>query len=347
MATDLSIYAADTPLSHLGYWGDAVMTHRYPYGSYELTWSADYPLGFKHPSLTVGATTVAKVGPTKVWRGRLTKVDIAGGAFVAEGTIRQAETALAFGIGGATTDLEIALFFAALRGAVSIGTLEDFSGEMEDLESSNPINYLMDLMVAYAARHDTNLMINPDGVLYKIADPTVPMIKVEPTSGELGIVDENYWSTLTGLYKPTVSTTDLVTSVDASQNVVPREGAVDLTPLGVMTLPQAQATLDSILAKGLARTGWSEPVQVVNGQITNMGGTSVEPWAVALAMATSGVMVRLANMKDPRGVSMSTDVILEETVWNTATDEITLKPRGLEARDLAAVVESLGAQLTI
>lgn len=344
MATDLSIYVKDTPLSHLGYWGDAVVTHRVFGGSWELTWSADYPRGYRHPSLTQDAVVVAKVGPTRIWRGRLTKTDFASGQFVAEGSIRQPETALAFNLSGATGDLDEAIFFAAYRGALNIGTLTDFGPEMEDV-GSGPVSSVMDLMTAYGARNNKNLVVDPDGLLYPISDRTTPTIKVEPPNGELGLIDENYWTTLTGVYSPSAGTTALATAVDNSQGAGWREGAVDLTALGTMTLDQAEATLASILTRGLARTGWTEAIQVVNGQIVNMGGESVEPWVIARAMATTGIMARLTNMKDPRGASMNTDVILEETVWDTSSDTITLKPRGLVARDLAAVVESLGGSL--
>lgn len=344
MTTDLSIYVNGIPLSHLGYWGDAVMTHRFPYGSWELSWSADYPLGYRHPALVQGALVVAKVGPCKVWRGRLTDPDFGTMSFTAEGTIRQAETSLAFNLSGATGDLDDAIFFAAARGALSFGTLTNFGPEMEDVGSSL-VPYVMDLIAAYGSRNSTNLVVNPDGLLYAIGDPASPGIKVEPADGELGLVDDNYWTSLTGIYSPSAGTYALVTSIDNSQGAAWREGAIDLTALGVMTEAQAQSALDGILAQGLARTGWSDPVEVVNGQIVNMGGTSVEPWLIARSMATTGLMVRLTNMKDPRGVTLHTDVILEETVWNTTSDSIVLKPRGLTARDLSSVVESLGGTL--
>lgn len=343
MGTDLSIYVNDVPLSHLGYWGDPVLTHRFPFGSWEMTWSADYRLGYRHPALVTNATVVAKIGPTRIWLGRLTVCDIAGGDFVAEGMIRDTETALAMNFTGVTSDLDEAIYFAGARGLLGFGTLSDFGPPMTDV--GGEVNSVMTLMSAYQTRNATNFMVGPSGILYTIVDPVVPMIKVEPPNGELGVVDENYWTTLTAVYYSAPGTTALVTSVDNSQGADSREGAVDLTGMGVMTAPQAQAALDGILAKGLARTGFSDSVEVVNGQITNMGGTSVEPVVVARAMATTGVMARLTNMRDPRGSSLSTDVILGETVWNVGSDSIVLKPRGLTDRDLASVVESLGGAL--
>lgn len=343
MTPNLSVYVNDVPLSHLGYWGDPVLTHRFPYGSWEMTWAADYRLGFRHPALVRGATVVAKVGPTRIWLGKLTVCDIAGGNFVAEGMIRQAETALAFDLSGATSDLDDAIFFAAYRGLLNFGTLTDFGPPMTDVGSE--VNSVMTLMEAYQTRNTTNFMVSPNALLYTIVDPTVPSIKVEPPEGELGIVDENYWTTLTAVYYSAPGVTSLVTSVDNSQGVGPREGAIDLTGMGVMTGPQAQAALDGILASGLARTGFTDSVEVVNGQITNMGGTSVEPVVVARAMATTGVMARLTNMKDPRGASLSTDVVLAETVWTVGTDSIVLKPRGLADRDLASIVEGRGGSI--
>lgn len=342
---DLSIYVDGVPISHLGSWGNPVLTHRFPYGSWEMTWEADYPPGYRHPAIRRGARAVAKVGPTPLWRGKVAQLDFAAGAFLAEGTVRQAETSLAFSLSGATTDLDEAIFFAAARGALDFGTLLDFGPAMDGVTGAGPINYVMDLLDAYAARNATNLMIDPEGVLYKITDPTAPTIKLEPEDGELGLIDEQYWTTLTGLYRPTTSTTATVTSVDNTQGAGWREGGVDLTGLGVISTAQAQAALDAMLAKGLARTGWTDPVEAIGGQVTNLGGTRIDPWFIALQMATTGVMARLVNMKDPRGVTLNTDVVIEETVWTPATDTIVLKPRGLDARDLASVIETMGGVL--
>lgn len=346
MVTDLSITCNRTPLSHLGYWDQATMTHRFPYGSYELSWRTDYPRGFRHPDLAVGVEVLGKVGLCRIFRGTLTKADFDSNEFVAQGIIRQAESALAFDFAyNATTDPDEAVGRAAFAGVFDVGTLTNFGPPLTTLNNSNGLNSVMALLDAYADQNDTNVMVNPQGLLYPRADPTVPGIMLTPGTGELGQVDEDYWSTLVGTYTPKPGQYARVSASDTTQNVTPRERAVDLSPRGLIDATTAQSIIDAMLGKGLARTGWSNSIAATSGEIVNMSGATVDPWLVAQSMATTGLMMRLAGLRDLRGVTMYTDVVLEETVWDVDNDTIELKPRGLAARDLSSVVESMGGVL--
>lgn len=343
--THLSIYVNGVALSHLGHYAPDKVTHRFPYGAWEATWTTDYPRGWRHPAIVVGAEVVAKVGMTRVWRGTLTEADFDENAFTAQGSIRQAETALAFDLSGPTSDVGAALYWAAARGAVNIGSLEDFGDPLTAEGTTDGVNSLLQLLDAYALRVGRNLVVDPHGVLYTTNDPTTPALRLIPGSGELSPVDEDYWTTLTGMYSPKPGVTRVVGRQDLSQGVAIRERAVDLTTLGIISQATAEARLDAILAKGLARTGWSNSISASAYEMTSIGGATVEPWQVAHQMARGGVMARLAGQRDPRGVSLNLDVVLEETVWDVRANSIELKPRGLAARDLAAIVETGGGTL--
>lgn len=341
--TPLSIYVNGTALSHLGHYGSVVVTHRFPYGSFELRWSANYPRGFARRELVTNAEVVAQVGPCRVFRGDLVEPDWDSGEFVAQGSIRRAETTLAYNLSGPTTDIDEALFFGAARGAVNVGTLLNFGAPLTTGETDQS-NSLLQLLDVYAAQNATNMMADPHGLLYSVGDPTTPWLRLVPGVGELGVADQDYWTTVIGSYLPAPGKKGRVTAgPDTSQNVGARERAVDLSGLGFISAAKAQAVVDRILSKGAARTGWTNSLLVGDGQIENMSGKSLEPWLVARRMAYQGVMARLAGLRDPRGVTLFTDVILEETVWDVDADTIELKPRGLAARDFSAIVESMGA----
>jgi len=341
MSDQFAIFVDGEPLTALGYWGSPTLTDRWPYGSWELAWEAAYPVTFRHPALRKGAEVVAQVGPSRRWLGRLTELDWDEGSFVAEGAIREGETALAKGVNGrGSTDIDEVLEQARLRGAITWATLEEFGSLTTDAVSEET-NSVLSLLDAYAAEEGVNLAVSVDGLLYTAPDATEPKWMVTPGAGQLGQADEDYWTSLTAVYSPAPGSYDTVTATTApTSGVLARESAIDLTGRGYLAEAKAQQIVDRLLAKGRVRNSWANPITVRYGQLLSMGGTPV-----GLFVPRAGDMFHLAGLRDERGASASTDVIAEELVWDVAEGTLQIKPEGLAARDLASIVETIGGVL--
>lgn len=340
MATEpYSITVNGTPLSFIGYWGEPVATHRRRGGSWELTWKMDLPRGFRHDDLVHGAFVQGYVGPTKHWRGILTEPDLDTMEFVAQGSCRMAETALALDLAGATADPGDAIFYAEARGVIDWGGLEILSPVPGDALPDGLLT-IAELMDAYVAPTGKNWKVDPQGLMSTYDDPTEPTWMVPPGSTILGVADDDYWTGLVGNYITTTGTYAKVYASDPDAPEPRRERGVDLTPRGQLTAPEAQAVIDAMLAKGLARTGWTNGISVAAGELRTMGYTKA-----ALSAIDAGEMVHLPGLRDERGNAAYTNVVVDETVWNVSEGRLQLNPVGLAPRDLSSIIESMGGVL--
>lgn len=342
---DLNVTVNGTPLSHIGYWGDVTMTHRYPYGSWEMSWSMDMRINQRHPDVARGARVVAWVGPTPIWRGTLTEPDFDGQEFTATGVAREAETALSLGFGVITTAPSVAVAWGILRGALSWRGLNSLpSTPLTSNDDSTQYNYIADLLDAWSLEESVHWVVTPDGFIRTGAAPTTPLLYVTPGAGILGVADEEYVSDLYGRYYVKPGKLASVSVSDDTQNVGTVERGVDLSARGVLTEAQAEAILDGLLAQGRARTGWTNGVEVGFGQVTTTGGTPIALSQVARLCGT-GAMARLLGLFDERGASASTDIVVGESIWRVSDGTITLNPVGLAARDFSSIVEAAGGVL--
>lgn len=341
MRPDFSVTLNNTPLSFMrgAWWGEPVVTTRRRGGAWQLSWKMDFRQGFRHHDLVRGARVVARVGALPIFQGTLTEPDLDALEFTAQGRCRQAETTLALGLSGSTSNPATAMFYGSSRGVLNWGSLETFTDVTSTGENESPLT-LADLLDAYVAERGTNWLVAPGWGCYTYSDPTKPTWSVTPGAGVLGVADDDYWTNLVGRYLTTTGAYADVYSAEANPRVGRRERGVDMTRLGRMSAPRAQAALDAMLAKGLARTGWTNGVEVTRGQLTTMGGTPVAPSSVR-----GGHMVHLAGLVDERGVTQFTNIVVDEAVWNVAEDKVQINPVGLAARDLSSVIESMGGQL--
>lgn len=335
-----------TPLTYLAYWGDLTITWRYPVGSWEASWSMDIPVNYLHPDIVRGARVVIWVGPTPIWRGKLTEINKDAQSFTATGAGREAETALCMGFGGTlTTTPSTAVSWGIQRGALTWSGINSLpSTSVAATEETVTFNYISDLLNAAALRDQVNWLVDPAGFVQYAAAPTTSTLFVDVGVGELGLVDEEYVSDLFGRYLTTSGVIASVEAHDNTQNVDRVERGVDLTGRGPMTLAQAQAVLDGILAKGKARTGFTSGIELAEGQVCNTGGT---PFALSELgrLVGLGARARLLGLFDLRGLATSTDVIVAEGIWRVDDGLMTLNPAGLAARDLASIVEDAGGVL--
>lgn len=341
LSMPFSISANNTPLSYMrgASWGEPVMTTRRRGGSWELTWKMDFKSGWRHNDLVRGAKVVARIGSRREWIGTLVEPDMDSMQFTAEGRCRQTETALALGFSGLTSNPGDAIFYAEARGLINFGGLEVFTPVVTGGPTDQPVT-IASLLDAYTAERGTNWTVDVDWDLKTYADPTVPQWQVTPGTGILGVADDDYWTNLVGNYLTTTGAFAQVYSSDPNPPAGRRERAVDLTALGWITGARAQDALDQMLAKGLARTGWTNGITVGRGQLFTMGGTPA-----AVSSVRGGHMVHLAGLPDERSASQGTNIIADEVAWNVAEDTVQINPVGLAPRDLSSVIESMGGRL--
>ena len=111
----------------------------------------------------------------------------------------------------------------------------------------------------------------PTGVMVRQARAT-PRLHVRPGGDGLGIAWDNYASTLIARYYDGAAYQSATRTDSTAEDrwgykeaVVPKA----LNDGATMTLGQAQAILDSMLAKGRAKPGWTTPIEVAYGALTD------------------------------------------------------------------------------
>lgn len=115
--------------------------------------------------------------------------------------------------------------------------------------------------------------VRPDGMAFGRAR-SAPRLHIRPGGDGLGIAWDNYASTLIARYVD--STTHTYTTVTRSDAAAEARWGYKEAVLGTalndgaeMTLAQAQAVLDSMLAAGRARPGWTQAIEVQYGAVLN------------------------------------------------------------------------------
>ena len=119
------------------------------------------------------------------------------------------------------------------------------------------------------------------------------------------------------------------------------EQIVDLTNNGPLNSTRATNILNSILAKSTAG-GWANGLTLTTSQILG----SPHPADVCLRVGR-GLMVRLLGQRDPRPGRVPVgfvDFVVERAEWNVTDGTITLTPRGMVARDFAAILAESGVK---
>lgn len=137
------------------------------------------------------------------------------------------------------------------------------------MDSPATLTQVIDADTALIPGHDWGVL--PDSSIRRFARPAV-RLHVRPGGDGLGIAWDNYASTLIARYYDgaayqSATRTDS-TAEDrwgAKEAVVPKA----LNDGATMTLAQAQAILDSMLAKGRAKPGWTTPIEVAYGALTD------------------------------------------------------------------------------
>lgn len=333
----------------VGMAGDVEWAHHWPVGSWSAKWTMDLPPAFAHPLLKVDAPVELMEGPQRVWNGVLAKPVYDGEVwqFAADGLGRLAERFLCLITGGATTTSrpDLAVQQAILRGL----------RWTEDLPTLDPVvtpggttgvNYLNDLLDAWTDDEGTRWAVDVNGHFYTQADPITPTLHLVPGVGTLGIADEDTASRLFGRYRDgttTYATTD-VPDLVAQATRGYREGAEDLTALGVITKARADKRLNGLIKKGATQPAWANGLEVFAGELTNEGGEPVHLPYVGMRPE----LVRLHGVINPVTNTLSyIDFPLGEVHHKNGVPSINVIPLGaVKGTTLRGLLTSAGAKST-
>lgn len=323
-------------LHHLGHQGNEQIVHRYPGGSWSAGVTVALPPGVRPPELEAGRLVDAYVGPCRIWRGFMDEPDWESGRFTMSGLCRQAESVAALDFAGvATSSPADAVGAAALyRGAVNWGTLVDFATGRKALPAATSVDSLSRLLDAWCELNGVRWSVDSDGQLFVVSDETVPSLFISPGVGMLGVTTEQTASRIVCGYYTLAMGYATVSAGGGSGPTVER--LVSLTSRGPMSAADAQAAADAIYAQaGYETPQFTGSITVRAGQVTNRGATPV-----ALASIVAGPMCRILGMRDPRTGALSTDVVMEESVWDAPAGTVNLTPLNAVKGDIASIVES-------
>jgi hypothetical protein len=315
-------------------WGDLKITHRWPGGCWEMSWSVPVRRLRRHEALKARKVVRAFYGGVPIWSGFMAEPNWDTGEMVALGFVRQGEEAICFDSGGLLSSTPDAVVDQAiLRGALTwVRRASISSAAFAASGSTDKFNYVTALLDAYTKQANLGWGVNARGEVYTAATATTPSWTVAPDSGVLGVADQTLAASVFGRYLVT-GTTIGTASVGSG---VP-EVAFDLTSYGVKTLTEAQGILTGLRDQMQARTAWTNGLELTAPQITTPGGARAN-----LASIQGNQMVRLQGVRDERGLDAGTNFVIGESIWDVSDRTITINPMGLVDRSLSGIAEDAG-----
>lgn len=340
MSTQIDLWVDGRPLDSLTPygWGELEWSSVADGGCDAASWQMDLPAAFSHPSLRRNKLVEVKAGPANLWAGVLTEPDADDDwTFTAQGLSRLAWNYLCFDSAGNTTSTpNTAIDQAIARGLPWKRPNSISSSAFAATGDTDGLNYLGDLLDAWADKEGKRWGVNADGEVYAVADPTEPTYHLTPGSGRFGLADDEYASDLYLRYMTSgaVYATAHVGDAVAAANFGTKERRVDLTPMGIITSGTATSHGNGRLAKGAARQGYTNGVEPSRYQLTTPGGQPA-----CLAFVKAGELARMFGVLDEQGQPVPyVDFVIGEAKYQAGAQTIGLSPVGLVARDLESAL---------
>lgn len=300
------------------------------------------------PMLDKGSLVEVKAGPHLIGMGTIAETP-RGDSVVADGLFRMGERFLAVTSGGLpTTDVSVAVAQAIVNGLYwrDPGTLP--TGAVAAASSTDvQYNTVSALLNQYCSLNNKIWWIDRFGYL-RIGDyPTTPRWLLSPSLPSMESADDDFVSQQFVRY--TNSATSLPAGTSATDATAPtvRQDVFDLEQLGPMTTAAAGVYASAILAANKNRTGFTEGLSVIRGQIMTLGGVGPEPWQI---FAVEPTMVRSPNWVSASSriqVGRRRDWILGGTSFKQG-EPLVITPMGMAPRTVASIVQADGkrAELT-
>jgi len=335
----VTIRVGDVWLRSIGDYGQVVVTDRFPGGCWSLDWEMALPSGVQPEVLSVGAYVQAYAGGLR-WAGILDVPDWNEGKFSASGLSRIGENLAAVDTLGDPTAHPMAAVLAAIgRGALPWGTLETFTAVTDDPPTT--YNTVSSVLNAYCEDKGKYWGVDQTGYLWVDSLPTSPGLFIAPGAGDIGTSTDTQ---VTHLYATYLNRSYRLANVIAASPVGQHrvERIVDLTERGPLTEVQAQALVDSIVARTGTQTRLTSGLTVSYGQITDARGQVVE-----LSEVRPRGVVQANGIPDPRTQAANTRYVVGETVWDVTAGTVQINPLDQAPTDFAAVIEAEGGSVIL
>lgn len=320
-------------------WGKLEITDRWPGGSWQATWDMPLQPWQRYSWLQEDALVQIRVGPVSRFWGTLAKPDWNTSQFVAVGLVRQGEGAISLDATGKTNSVPDTVIDQGIaRGVldwvkpVSLSPFS-FGGTTE----TDRFNYITALMDAFAAGNGIRWFVDLERAVRVNVDPVTPTAFITMDTGVLGVSDQRKAGTVFGRFRS--ATSGLIESArwPTTGGARPEVGA-DWTPVGAITLVQATSLCQSAWTQLQGGNGWTNGIQVGEGELVAMGGTDKALWNYR-----AGQMTRILGLRDERNRLLgNTDVVIGESIWRVWESTLQLNPVGMDGLDPGSVIQSLG-----
>lgn len=329
-------------------WGELEWSTRWPLGCYEASWSMILRPGERPSAIHVGATVSIWDGSTRIWKGTLAEPNWSEGKFTADGLYAQGSKYMALdGAGNSTSSQTTAVDAAITLGLPWTRQPPPFVGALSTAavttltDNINTITQLNDAVCDRGGTGGTAVrwMVDENGLVQNLPDPTVVTWHLAPGSIDLGQTDGGYASALQVRYlDSTTSTykTNRVADTALANAYGYAEDPVDLTPLGPISSTIATQTGQSILAATKGRIGWTESIEVTAGQLTTPGGLPAD-----LSSVRGRDLIRAFDVPTPLQNLPYVDLVVGEAVYAAGSDVVRLSPVDKQPRTLAEVTEDI------
>jgi hypothetical protein len=342
------VYVGGRAISPLVNVSELVLTHAWP------TTGLGGPLGAECSVLLKaserpgwieqGALSEVRLGGLPLVAGHLGEPDWIDGTLTIDAASTEGDQVPCLDSSGKTSSTPDTVFDAQIANGsltwsrpASISTTALVTGD-----TTEELNNVTDMIGAYQDSSGARLYVDAWRRIIKGSDPTAPGLFVLPGAGELAWTTETQATRIIGRWADSSNGGKLTnTTVIAAteKKVVPR--IVDMRSLGPITSARATAVLNEILAEATAG-GWTNGLTLSPGHILNA------PHLGSVANSVGrGLMVRLLGQRDTRPGRMPVgyvDFIVERSEWHVADDQIVLTPRGMVARDFAAILADAGVE---
>lgn len=336
------VKVGNTWLATIGAVGELTWSTVADGGCEEASWTMPLSDTFTHPSLRTGQPVVIYFGSASLWCGLLAEPNVSedGWKFTAIGYHDDLYTGyICFDASLNTTSTpNTAIDQAIARGGSLLPLTRPASFSSSPFaaqDQTDNLNYVGDLLDAWANANSVRWRINGDATITAAADPTTPTWFMTPGSARIGLADDDYASNIYLRYKTAAASYATVAVADATAGAKRRrEYPVDATTLGVTTSGAVANIGNGMLAKGKARYAWTDGVTPARLQLTTPGGQPA-----CLALVDAGDLVRTFGVINEQGTVLPYfDWVIGHAEYTDGEDTISLAPTSLAARNLSDIL---------
>lgn len=335
------------PLDSLGTISGLTFANNTTGGDTDCQLSLDLPVSANPPGLTPGRLLIVHSGPQRVWSGLL--ADPTRGTpwqVTGQSLASLAANYLALSSGAATTNANL-----AVDGAISRGlpwTRTQTLPTPSVTPSGDDVGALLDEVALVGGQQ---WQVDQYGYVSMTAVEATPSLLLTAVDVPGGRTLDAF-VTAVWIKHCTSSTSTAATLTPAPNNPTGagpwgrKETVIDRTTDGVLTVANAQALGNAVLAAMRPSPQFTGAVQVHSGDLTTIGG---QPVALATVRAGQRVAIIGAQPDPALGELLPTtrvETVIGEWRYSADTDTAQLTPLGAPKRDLQTILTAAAALLT-